>query len=59
MSCAAKLFNCLRLTRLQPLLDPYLRYEQNRCPKPAQDVLLLSLHGPYRRRRAATVRNPG
>ena len=29
MSCAAKLFNRLLLTRLQPVLDPYLRYEQN------------------------------
>ena len=30
MSCAAKLFNRLLLARLQPVLDPYLRYEQNR-----------------------------
>jgi hypothetical protein len=29
MSCAAKLFNRLLLTRLQPVLDPFLRYEQN------------------------------
>ena len=29
MSCAAKLFNRLLLTRLQPVLDPYLRPEQN------------------------------
>ena len=29
MSCAAKLFNKLLLARLQPVLDPYLRYEQN------------------------------
>lgn len=29
MSCAAKLFNRVLLARLQPVLDPYLRYEQN------------------------------
>ena len=29
MPCAAKMYNKLLLTRLQPVLDPYLRYEQN------------------------------
>uniref|UniRef100_A0A1I8JGQ5 Reverse transcriptase domain-containing protein n=1 Tax=Macrostomum lignano TaxID=282301 RepID=A0A1I8JGQ5_9PLAT len=29
MSCTAKLFNRLLLDRLQSVLDPYLRYEQN------------------------------
>uniref|UniRef100_A0A1I8IR39 Endo/exonuclease/phosphatase domain-containing protein n=1 Tax=Macrostomum lignano TaxID=282301 RepID=A0A1I8IR39_9PLAT len=29
MSCAAKLFNKILLTRLQPVLDPFLRHEQN------------------------------
>ena len=29
MSCAAKLFNRVLLARLQPVLDPFLRYEQN------------------------------
>ena len=29
MSCAAKLFNKILLTRLQPVLDPFLRREQN------------------------------
>uniref|UniRef100_A0A1I8HQN4 C-type lectin domain-containing protein n=2 Tax=Macrostomum lignano TaxID=282301 RepID=A0A1I8HQN4_9PLAT len=28
-SCAAKLFNRMLLSRLQPVLDPYLRHEQN------------------------------
>ena len=29
MSCAAKLYNRVLLTRLQPVLDPFLRREQN------------------------------
>ena len=29
MSCAAKILNKVLLTRLQPVLDPFLRYEQN------------------------------
>ena len=29
LSCAAKVYNKILLTRLQPVLDPYLRHEQN------------------------------
>ena len=46
----------LRRRRLQ--LAGHVIRAESRCPEPVQDVLLLSLQGPYRRGRAATVRYP-
>ena len=44
-------------TRRLGLAGHVIRAE-SRCPEPVQDVLLLTLQGPYRRGQAATVRYP-